>query len=79
MLLYNAVKTVNVTRATIIQRCEVLNLLFLAKPLGIAEKWPSKWEICNCIPYSSRYRTYFTSVLRVFSPSVWWVFDVHSK
>ena len=48
MLVFNAVKTVNVTRITIIQRSEVIFLLFLAKPLGIAEKWPSKWEIGNC-------------------------------
>ena len=49
MLLYNGLLTVNVTRATIIQRCEVLNLLLLAKPLGIADKWPSKWEFANCV------------------------------
>ena len=45
MLVFNAVKTVNVTRITIIQRSEVIFLLFLAKPLGIAEKWPSKWRL----------------------------------
>ena len=49
MLLYNGLTTVNVTRATIIQRFEVVHLLLLAKPLGIAKKWPSKWEIINCI------------------------------
>ena len=48
MLLYNGLTTVNVTRATIIQRFEVINLLLLAKPLGIADKWPSKWELSNC-------------------------------
>eukprot|EP00943_MAST-04B_sp_MAST-4B-sp1_P009950 g9950.t1 len=49
MLFYEGLETVNVTRAAIIKRFEVIHLMLLAKPLGIAEKWPSKWETINCI------------------------------
>ena len=41
-------KTVTVTRASIIGRFDTVHLMLLAKPLGIASKAPSKWELSNC-------------------------------